>query len=74
MHFENALLEMFHYHPVAMWLLVASVPMCLVGMWWNLKKLDSVKGKENDILTYVLNETWNSDDGTFTYKIGKETE
>lgn len=36
MHFENALLEAFHYHPIAMWLLVTSVPVCLGAMWWSL--------------------------------------
>lgn len=28
----------------------------------------------DDILTHVLNETWNSDDGTFEYTAEKETE
>lgn len=41
MHFENALLETFYYYPVIMWLLLASVPVCLGGMWWSLTKLDS---------------------------------
>ena len=38
MHFENALLEAFHYHPILMWLLVASIPVCLVGMLVCLRK------------------------------------
>lgn len=46
MHFENALLEAFHYHPVAMWLLLASVPVCLGGMWWSLKELYTVNERK----------------------------
>ena len=48
MHFENALLEAFHYHPIFMWLLVASIPVCLGCMWLSLKKCDTVKNKETE--------------------------
>lgn len=45
MHFENALLEAFHYHPIAMWLLVASIFVCLGGMWAYSRKKKKFKYK-----------------------------